>query len=221
MKIFSFALIKAVGYLSSLPFSAFAAPLNYDVITSVINYMDSTGPTTHAIECYNPTICAGNNCPLYIWLDGTSHNAILDIPDRRFLTEMVDRGFVSCVALYDDGATGYLNGCSSFRTKARDIFDPARVGSVTNQICGTFADCSLGVATHGWSQGAHIAALASDYIDVTASLLFGNGNKNTYTALFTFTTDVPCVNDSELTNLSKARRRSIIGENDSFFDDPS
>lgn len=186
-------------------------------IPGVTSYVDSTSSTTHEILCFKPPTCNGD-CPLYVWVDGTSHNAILEIPDKYFVREMVARGYVSCVALYDDDALGYTGGCPSFRTKARDIFDPTRPGSLTNQICGVHADCNLGLATHGWSQGAHISALASEYVSVSGSLLFGNGNRNTY--LF-ITTSVSCMNDVELgSTLPSTRRRSIVGEFDDYFDSP-
>ena len=53
-----------------------------------------------------------------------------------------------------------------FNDKAQEIFDGTVADSVVNQMCaGTnaLANCDLGVASHGWSQGAHIAILGKAY----------------------------------------------------------
>ena len=150
----SATIITALFVLVLLPSSALGAVLDCtntfnecEEITDVTSYTDSTSSTVHRVKCYKPTYCNTMSCPLYVWVDGTSQNAIEPV-DEYFLGEMVDRGFVSCVALYDDAATGYTGGCDSFRTKAQDIFDPNRGDlSLTGQICGVHADCNMGIAT--------------------------------------------------------------------------
>ena len=101
------------------------------------------------------------------------------------------------------------NGADGFRAKSAAIFED-RAGSVINQLCSSTTapvDCSMGIATSGWSQGAHIAALAGNYnAQVTGALLFANGNYNDEF----IATPVPCVNDDQLT-LPKERRRSLVG----------
>lgn len=199
-------------------------------VEDVDYYLDSTGGTQYAALCYKPPYCVdyetsattgGIRCPLYVWIDGTSHNDILEIPDKYFLREMVSRGFVSCVAKYDDSPSSYLEGCPSFHSKARDIFDPLQSGSLLSQLCqaGTHADCNVGLAVHGWGQGAHLAVLAADYVNVTASLQFGNGNLN---GVLSVETNVSCVSSDNISPLlPPTRRRSIVGEEDQFFNRPT
>ena len=50
--------------------------------------------------------------------------------------------------------------CPGFEAKSEEIFGGG--DSVVSQLCdGTnpIANCNLGIATHGWSQGAHLAVL--------------------------------------------------------------
>jgi hypothetical protein len=184
-----------------------------DVLT-VTSYQDSTRATTHSILCYSPTSCSGSPvCPLYVWIDATGKNFFREVADKVFLREMVRRGFVSCAVQYDDSSLGYFKGCPSFERRSRDIFDLNRAGSLTNQVCGVYANCSKGIATHGFSQGAHIVALARNYAAVTAALLFGNGNFFTFLIL---KKDVSCMNDGQQA-LPKERRRSIVGVFDDRF----
>jgi hypothetical protein len=216
-------------------------------IEEVQYYSDSTGGTQYAALCYKPPYCANSTkssqstddesnpdtdtdtdrCPLYVWIDATSHNDILEIPDKYFLREMVSRGFVSCVAKYDDSPVSYLEGCPSFHNKARYIFDPNQSGSLLSQLCGedgtnattAHADCNVGLAVHGWGQGAHVAVLAADFVNVTASLQFGNGNLN---GVLFVETNVSCVSSENISPLlPPARRRSIVGEEDQFFNRPT
>jgi hypothetical protein len=152
-------------------------------------------------------------------VDGTSHSSsVVDIPDKFFMRQMVQREFVSCVALYDDSPLAYLKGCSSFQQKSHDIFT-----ALYNNVCNTYADCdNSGLAVHGWSQGAHIATLASSVLPgiVTAALLFGNGNANSISSWDLI--DLPCMNSQEVDPyLPPSRRRSIVGEKDFYFNKPS
>lgn len=197
-------------------------------LDDVTYYSESTGYAQQPALCYKPPHCVNDanttgesGCPLYVWLDGTSQNEVLEIPDKYFLREMVDRGFVSCVAKYDDSPVSYLEGCPSFQKKAKDIFDPNQEGSLLSQLCrfGSHADCELGLAVHGWGQGAHLAVLAADYVEVTASLQFGNGNLN---GVLFVETNITCVNSENINaRLPPPRRRSIVGEEDQFFNRPS
>ena len=82
---------------------------------------------------------------------------------------------------HEDGTLQYLFG-DSFKEKSRAVFDQT-VGSdsVVDQLCNQApslfdlpVDCALGLAVGGWSQGAHMAALAGNYTPdyVTAALLY-------------------------------------------------
>jgi len=137
--------------------------------------------------------------------------------------------------------------CPGFKAKSEAIFGGGN--SVVSQLCdgpNPIANCDLGIATHGWSQGAHLAVLGErgysllcfslitlwshtsifhiiyQYLlsplggnyesRVSASLLFGSGNDNSYP----LTGDLPCLDSGNLL-LPRERRRSIVGESDDFF----
>lgn len=53
-------------------------------------------------------------------------------------------------------------GCTGFKAKSQEIFDGNIADSVVSQLCdgpNPIANCDLGIATHGWSQGSHLAVL--------------------------------------------------------------
>ena len=89
--------------------------------------------------------------------------------------EMVKRGFVAVSAGYDNSLFEYVNspGCESnfffqgIKDKARAIFDSTDDNSVISQICdgsdASLANCNLGIAANGYSQGAQLASLAANY----------------------------------------------------------
>jgi len=111
----------------------------------------------------------------------------------------------------------FRSSFTGFSDKSQEIFDGDVSDSVISQLCDNhstkLANCDLGIATHGWSQGAHIAALAGNHEPrVSATLLFRNGNDNS----IPFSGDVSCTNANRL-SLPKERRRSIVGESDDFF----
>jgi len=186
------------------------------------------------IDCFymhwDNTKCNGaNSCPLFIYVDGTTNAQDIDNRDTVFMEEMAKQGYVTVTVDYDDAVGGYTDGCPGFESKSISIFGDTE-GTVLDQLCNSESplhdstvpvDCTLGVATSGWSQGAHIAALAGNYAStaypITGSLLFGNGNSNTacFLGLCT-TTSVFCVNSENLVT-PKERRRSLVGESDGFF----
>mmetsp|Transcript_28048 Transcript_28048/g.52942 ORF Transcript_28048/g.52942 Transcript_28048/m.52942 type:complete len:415 (-) Transcript_28048:279-1523(-) len=196
-------------------------------------YSSNTGDCFYIY--WDPSKCTfANKCPLYVYVDGTSNAQDIDDRDYEFMAQMASRGYIAVTADYADNVGGYTAGCSSFNEKSRKIFDGSVVGSVMYQLCrdtgnlfdhgpNVPVDCELGVAVNGWSQGAHVAALAGNQSPlVTGALLFGNGNYNYAcaagypTCSLCIGTDVSCVNDDNLA-LPKEKRRSIIGDEDTFF----
>ena len=176
-------------------------------------------PSTSGTDCFyvywDDTKCnADSKCPLFV--DGTTNAQSITDRDTYYLQLMADNGYVAVSADYNDVCgllTGcsYLNGCDGpdgFHAKSAAIFED-RAGSVINQLCNSDTapvDCSS-IASSGWSQGAHIAALAGNYnAQVTGALLFANGNFNDDIV----DTSVACVNDDQLI-LPKERRRSLVG----------
>ena len=140
--------------------------------------------------------------------------------DVYFMQLMAANGYITVSVDYDDIPRSYTSGCNEplgFKAKSRAIFDPTLPNSVANQVCNddtTPVDCAMGIATAGYSQGAHISIMARNYNpQVTGNLVFGHGNVNTAEG---GAFDVSCVNIDQLA-LPKERRRSIVGENDQFF----
>eukprot|EP00529_Nitzschia_sp_RCC80_P024252 CAMPEP_0113457632 /NCGR_PEP_ID=MMETSP0014_2-20120614/9509_1 /TAXON_ID=2857 /ORGANISM="Nitzschia sp." /LENGTH=450 /DNA_ID=CAMNT_0000349135 /DNA_START=327 /DNA_END=1679 /DNA_ORIENTATION=- /assembly_acc=CAM_ASM_000159 len=137
----------------------------------------------------------------------------------------------------DDGQ-GLISG-SGFVGKSRAIFDPTLPDSVVSQVCGTYAVCNNNSSTtqrgnsttqqnnrnqivvHGFSQGAHIAQLASYWnSNISKALLFGNGNAaGTVIGGFANNIDIelPCMMDPTYNPLDRTLRRYIAGENDVIF----
>jgi len=138
---------------------------------------------------------------------------------------MAANGYITVSVDYDDIGASYVNGCNrpgreprGFVAKSRAIFDINLPNSVANQVCNSDdtvpVDCTMGIATAGYSQGGHISVLARNYNPlVTGNLVLAHGNVNTANG---GAFDVSCVNSDQL-DLPKERRRSIVGENDQFF----
>jgi len=160
-----------------------------------------------------------------MWIDGTEFvpSSYQTMPDQFYMMEMLQRGFIAVTVEYDDSVIDYASACEGnriwdfkgFTHKAREIFDGSVADSVISQLCdgpNAIANCRLGIASHGFSQGAHIAALGSNYEPrVSASLLFGNGNFNSY-----ISARLECT-DNDNISLPRERRRSISGDADRFF----
>jgi len=102
-----------------------------------------------------------------------------------FMQLMAANGYITVSVDYDDIGRSYMNGCNEplgFEAKSRAIFDPTLPNSVANQVCNDDTipvDCAMGIATAGFSQGAHISIMARNYNpQVTGNLVFANGNYN-------------------------------------------
>ena len=152
-----------------------------------------------------------------------SNNHFQSFVPRAFF--QLKRGFVAVNVEYDSSTFDYASGCygswffgaRGFDDKSQEIFDGGVSDSVVTQLCDApsskIANCDLGIATHGWSQGAHIVGRAANHEPrVSAMLLFANGNDNSVA----FSGDISCMNSNEL-DLPRERRRSIVGESDNFF----
>ena len=176
------------------------------------------------IHIHAETICnADSNCPLFVYVDGTGVAGRITDLDTYFMRLMAANGYITVSVDYDDLRESYANGCNRFGSrgfvaKSRAIFDINLPNSVANQVCNSDdtvpVDCSMGIATAGYSQGGHISVLARNYNPlVTGNLVLGHGNVNTANG---GAFDVSCVNSDQLA-LPKERRRSIVGANDQFF----
>eukprot|EP00928_Gymnodinium_smaydae_P002172 TRINITY_DN10766_c0_g2_i2.p1 TRINITY_DN10766_c0_g2~~TRINITY_DN10766_c0_g2_i2.p1 ORF type:complete len:645 (-),score=87.73 TRINITY_DN10766_c0_g2_i2:105-2039(-) len=170
------------------------------------------------IEGVRPKYPSG--VPAYAWITGWTNSFFADA-DMTFILEMAKRGFVAAQVAYEHlGWTGdvcaRVNSMDRYaptkqyqsvsaRTKAKSLVKAVDV------LCETRgADCSKGVAVHGFSMGTWIAVLLSMYDSrITALLLFGYGIEKE---------PQDCLS-SKLVSLyvDKSRRRIVNGENDQCF----
>ena len=118
------------------------------------------------------TCTAATPCPLYVFLTGTGMKIIE--PELMLLREMTDRGFVGGFVAYPTEPY-YPQSNGQWAEKAQIIWQGAN--SALAVLCSRAAvDCDLGIAVHGFSQGAGLASLAAQYDSrVSAALLFGIG----------------------------------------------
>lgn len=140
------------------------------------------------------------------------------------MEEMFNRGYVAVTVDYASGAATFAgcygrflgDGSWGVDDKAKSIFDRDSSHSVTSKLCGEHANCDLGIAVGGFSQGSLIVALAGDYDDrVSAALLYGSGNSPGYLEwTLAGITDMQCMNTVKL---AKQRRRYFSGDNDYLF----
>eukprot|EP00928_Gymnodinium_smaydae_P087544 TRINITY_DN7179_c0_g6_i1.p1 TRINITY_DN7179_c0_g6~~TRINITY_DN7179_c0_g6_i1.p1 ORF type:complete len:490 (-),score=70.54 TRINITY_DN7179_c0_g6_i1:316-1752(-) len=124
--------------------------------------------------------------PVYVWITGWTNSFFADA-DMILLLEMAKRGFVAAQVAYEHlGWTGDV--CAPLNTMDRyaptkhfkSVSARTKAKSLVNavdELCSTRgADCSKGVALHGFSMGTWMATLLSMYDKrITALLLFGYG----------------------------------------------
>jgi len=114
-------------------------------------------------------LACDSGCPLYIWLDGSFDSNTHQRRDDIMQYEMLQRGFVAVTVGYDDSLFRPSMGCDStsgflgsqgLLDKTKAIFDEDNNDSAVSQLCNLDeVDCDLGIATHGFSQGAQLASL--------------------------------------------------------------
>eukprot|EP00928_Gymnodinium_smaydae_P060042 TRINITY_DN4359_c0_g2_i1.p1 TRINITY_DN4359_c0_g2~~TRINITY_DN4359_c0_g2_i1.p1 ORF type:complete len:640 (+),score=84.54 TRINITY_DN4359_c0_g2_i1:54-1973(+) len=158
--------------------------------------------------------------PLYVWIAGWTNSFFADA-DMTFLLEMAKRGFVAAQVSYEHfGWTGDV--CAPLNTM--DRYAPAKgynsvsartkakslVNAVDSLCASKGADCSKGVAVHGFSMGSWLAALLPMYDSrITALLLFGYGIEKE---------PQDCLSDVSISvYIDKTRRRVVNGVNDRCF----
>jgi len=125
---------------------------------------------------------------------------------------MANKGFVAVEAEY--ASSTYPLSCNALVTKARTMFG-GDATSIFSVLCHhPKIDCNLGIATSGFSQGAHMAALANGFEKrVTAAYLIGNGNQAQ-----NFLNFQACLNYGTAgVTIDRSRIRSVVGEHDQVF----
>eukprot|EP00928_Gymnodinium_smaydae_P085349 TRINITY_DN6872_c0_g1_i3.p1 TRINITY_DN6872_c0_g1~~TRINITY_DN6872_c0_g1_i3.p1 ORF type:complete len:166 (-),score=27.37 TRINITY_DN6872_c0_g1_i3:7-504(-) len=155
--------------------------------------------------------------PVYVWINGFK-NSFMAVADQSLVLEMAKRGFVAAQVAYDRfGWTGDVcadldtmdqyapsrgQNSVSAKTKARSM---VKAVDVLCSVDG--ADCSKGVAAHGFSMGSWIAALLPMFDErVTAVLLFGYGLERE---------PQECISSPRLSaHIEESKRRIVNGVND-------
>ena len=157
------------------------------------------------IRGYEPVSASG--LPVYVYFSGTG-TSNTRTAELEFPRQMALRDYVGAWVEYPNHAS-YPTSCAGVRGKM------ATVRQGIQAVCDRpKADCSRGIAVHGFSQGAHIATLAAEYhSSVSAALLFGHGHYN-WGALSNFA----CFYASNVNpHLPKHKRRHLTAENDPYF----
>lgn len=94
-----------------------------------------------------------------------SHIIAVCIINHRRSSRSYDSYSLSMKSIGCEGNTrvqGYTFGFQGLNHKTQEIFDSTIDDSVVTQLCDgpdAIANCDLGIATHGHSQGANIASL--------------------------------------------------------------
>lgn len=162
--------------------------------------------------------------PAYVFYHGTTLGIS---PSTLALARyMASLGFVAAAATYPEPDFYNPGTCAYFESKAAQLHS---AGGPVSAVCGRErANCSAGLAIAGFSQGAHLAALAARFEPrVTAALLIGGGYKMTgvWTDARNYDgTYIPprqaltCLADAAVSaHLPRSKRRAVVGENDEWF----
>jgi len=197
--------------------------------------------------------CPEEGCPLFVTVPGTQAE-FFDPPGLQMcMIEMVDRGFIGLTFEYANkfNEFGFCYGEQLSFMEGRDIlgidledvgiglvqkaekvFDPTDEGSIIYQVCDgpeAFANCNLGIAVQGLSQGSLIVAQATNLDKrISAALLWAVGDvitavsgkwpfdDSTETTLDKgfIDIDLPCMDSFQL---PPPRMRFINGDSDIFF----
>jgi len=191
-----------------------------------------------------PYACPEEGCPLFIGISGTGQDFFHPADAQWWMFEMMKRGFAGVTVGYANANTdmGLCYGQSFINLpaipdspygavqKAQHIFDPDTEGSVIRQVCDdpeAFANCNLGIAAAGVSQGSFIVAQGSNFERrISALLLWATGDDmqrirdfvggGGCAQLGTCYLDWPCPCMDNI-QLPAVRRRMINGAADLFF----
>ena len=152
----------------------------------VPNMTDAFFHTTYAdnlsITGMKPTSQPNNACYIYTLGTGQSVEKIVDgkyesgeTYPNDFMKHMASKGFCAATVEYPDHTLlEYPEG--HFDDKSKEIYDKNIEHSAVNALNKIGCDCSSGIIAHGFSQGAHIAALSHNHNDdVKGVLMFSGG----------------------------------------------
>jgi hypothetical protein len=170
---------------------------------------NSSGCTAYTFDIVGKEPAGAGRHPVFIYTVGTSEN-VKSGAGLAAIQKMADKGYVAAVVGY---ASGVFGSCSTISKKASCAFNGLSSQSAISKICGRAkADCSKGIVTAGFSQGAVMATMARNY-DYRVRAAHGMGLHEKY---FTFSTS--CATPSER-KLPIDRLRVSNGEEDGYGGD--
>eukprot|EP00933_Yihiella_yeosuensis_P043043 TRINITY_DN3775_c0_g1_i1.p1 TRINITY_DN3775_c0_g1~~TRINITY_DN3775_c0_g1_i1.p1 ORF type:complete len:332 (+),score=37.23 TRINITY_DN3775_c0_g1_i1:49-1044(+) len=160
-----------------LLFASFAQPHLAHVSEPLTSFSDAWGDGRSIVGFEPNSDGPQKRYPVYIWLAGTGLGWHNRSTDRDQLRRMASLGTVAGQCAYTNWIYP-IGGCQGFLNKAKPIFDTSLSNSCLSRLCARpAADCSQGVAVHGFSQGAQLVSLARYFApEVTASLVQGHGD---------------------------------------------
>jgi hypothetical protein len=165
--------------------------------------------TTDSIVGEEPA--TGGPFPLFVYMVGTTET-FTNASATLAVQSMADLGYVAATIQYNSATFG---DCTQIQAKAECIFDATSSASAITALCAKpNVDCSLGILTAGFSQGAVMATQSQNYnADVKAT--WGMGDGVMYTAAFDLTSCQANGNRS----LPSSALRAVNGQGDEFTGD--
>jgi hypothetical protein len=202
----------ALGLIVAL--SAGAAQAQTATTTFTASYMGAGANsnncnTKFSISGVMPT--GAGPFPVFLYQVGTTET-FTNASAMAAINGMAQRGYIAATIQYNSGT---FAGCAGIQAKEVCIFNPNSSTSAISALCGmSQADCSHGLVTAGFSQGAVIATQAKN-TDAAVVAAYGLGDGVMYTAVFNLTS---CQANGNRT-LSSSRLIAVNGVNDEFTGD--
>jgi hypothetical protein len=149
--------------------------------------------------------------PVFLYQVGTTET-FTNASAMAEINGMAQRGYIAATIQYNSGT---FTGCTGIQAKEACIFNPNSATSAISALCSmSQADCSHGLVTAGFSQGAVIATQAKN-TNSSVVAAYGMGDGVMYTAIFNLTS---CQANGNRT-LSSNRLRAVNGTGDEFTGD--
>lgn len=187
------------------------------VQATVTSFTDAWGGrVTGSIVGFEPSTGAGH--PVYVWLAGTGVGWHNRSTDRDLLRRAAELGAVAGQCQYRNWMYP-LGECAGMLSKAQPIFNITDPDSCLARLCARpMADCSRGVAVHGFSQGAQLSALAKNFApQVSAALVQGHGDQPVGNLSSCMDYYDAQGRRNPYHGLEREQVRSLVGEHDTSF----
>jgi hypothetical protein len=162
--------------------------------------------TKYSISGVMPT--GSGPYPVFLYQVGTTET-YTNASAMAAVNGMAQRGYIAATIQYNSGSFG---NCAAIQAKEVCIFNPNSSTSAISALCGmSQANCSHGLVTAGFSQGAVIATQAKN-TDSAVVAAYGMGDGVMYTSAYNLTS---CQANGNRT-LPSTRLRIVNGVNDQY-----